>query len=95
MMCDLVADASAHGLSERRACQVLGLTPRTLQRWRLPVLAQAAALRPHPVNALTRPEAAAVVSLIRSPGHADQSCRELALSLCQGIPVIPVSHVTV
>ena len=95
MMCDLVADASAHGLSERRACQVMGLTPRTLQRWRLPVLAQAAALRPRPVNALTRPEAAAVVSLIRSPGHADQSCRELALSLCQGIPVIPVSHVTV
>jgi len=35
------------------------------------------------------------VSLIRSPDHADQSCRELALSLAQGIPTISVSHVTV
>jgi len=47
------------------------------------------------VNALTRPEAAAVVSLIRSPQHADQSCRELALSLAHGIPAIPVSPVTI
>ncbi len=95
MILDLVADATAHGLSEQGACQVLGLTPRTLQRWRQPVPAPPAAPRPRPVNALTRPEAAAVVSLIRSPAHADQSCRELALSLGQGIPVISVSHVTV
>ena len=47
------------------------------------------------MNALTRPEAAAIVSLIRSPQHADQSCRELALSLSLGIPAIPVSHLTV
>jgi len=91
----LVAEASAQGLSEHRACQVLGLTPRTLQRWRQPVPALPAVPRPRPVNALTRPEAAALVSIIRSPQHADQSCRELALSLGQGIPAIPVSHVTV
>ena len=95
MIRDLVAEAAARGLSEQRACQVLGLTPRTLQRWRQPVLTPPAGPRPRPVNALTRPEAAAVVSLIRSPEHADQSCRELALSLSQGIPAIPVSHVTV
>lgn len=95
MIRELVAEASAQGLSEQRACQVLGLTPRTLQRWRQPVSAASGAARPRPVNALTRPEAAAVVSLIRSPEHADQSCRELALSLGLGIPAIPVSHVTV
>ena len=94
-MQELVADATAHGLNERRACQVLGLTPRTLQRWRQPARAQPTEPRPRPVTALTRPEAAAVVSLIRSPAHADQSCRELALSLGLGIPAIPVSHVTV
>ena len=95
MIQDLVAEASLHGLSEWRACQVLGLTPRTLQRWRQPTPAQPAEARPRPVNALIRPEAVAVVSLIRSPEHADQSCRELALSLGLGIPAIPVSHVTV
>lgn len=95
MILDLVADATAQGLSECRACQVLGPTPRTLQRWRQPASAQPAEPRPRPANALTRPEAAAVVSLIRSPEHADQSCRELALSLSLGIPAIPVSHVTV
>jgi len=94
MIQELVADASGQGLSERRACQVLRFSPRTLQRWRQPGSAQPAAPRPRPVNALTRPEAAAVVSLIRSPEHADQSCRELALSLAQGIPAISVSHVT-
>ncbi len=95
MILALVAEASAQGLSEQRACQVLGLTPRTLQRWRQPVPALPAVPRPRPVNALTRPEAAALVSIIRSPQHADQSCRELALSLGQGIPALPVSHVTV
>lgn len=95
MIQELVAEATAHGLSERRACQVLGLAPRTLQRWRQPARTRLAKARPRPVNALTRPEAAVVVSLIRSPEHADQSCRELALSLGLGIPAIPVSHVTV
>ncbi|MEK7312722.1 MAG: DDE-type integrase/transposase/recombinase [Chloroflexota bacterium] len=95
MIQELVADATAHGLSERRAGQVLGLTPRTLQRWRQPAPTQPVEPRPRPVNALTRSEAAAVVSLIRSPQHADQSCRELALSLSLGIPAIPVSHLTV
>lgn len=95
MIRELVADATARGLSERRACQVLGLTPRTLQRWRQPAPAPPAEPRPRPVNALTRSEAALVVSLIRSPEHADQSCRELALSLGLGIPAIPVSPVTV
>jgi len=92
---ELVTEATVHGLSARRACHVLGLTPRTLQRWRQPVSASSGAARPRPVNALTRPEAASVMSLIRSPEHADQSCRELALSLGLGIPAIPVSHVTV
>jgi len=39
MILTVVANASGQGLSERRACQVLGLSPRTLQRWRQPVSA--------------------------------------------------------
>ena len=93
-----VTDARAAGLSVERACAVLGLTPRTLQRWQQPPGAKpvvAPGVRPRPVNALTRPEAAAVVSLIRSPAHADQSCRELAISLAHGIPAISVSPVSI
>ena len=92
-----VATATAEGLSIERACAVLGLAPRTLQRWQRPAQPNLAArrARPRPVNALTRPEAATVVSVIRSPEHADESCRELAASLAHGIPAISVSPVSV
>jgi hypothetical protein len=76
-----VATATSDGLSTERACAVLGLSPRTLQRWQHPARSHRASptARPRPVNALTRSEAAAVVNMIRSPTHADQSCRELAM----------------
>jgi len=96
-MLELVAEAKAQGLPEARASAVLQVSPRTLQRWREPVRPKApAAPRPRPVNALTRAEAAAVVSVIKSPAHADQSCRELALSL-ENAPeqAVSVSPVTV
>ena len=93
----LVGEAKAEGLPEKRACQVLRISPRSLQRWRRPALPKApTAPRPRPMNALTRAEAATVVSLIRSAEHADQSCRELALSLKNGsAPALSVSPVTV
>jgi putative transposase len=95
-MLELVAEAKTQGLPEQRASEVLQVSPRTLQRWRRPARPKApAAPRPRPTNALTRAEAAAVVSVIRSPAHADQSCRELALSLEnapeQAVSVSPVT----
>ncbi len=92
-----VAAAVADGLSAKRACAVLGLTPRTLQRWQRPPdpdLAPPVA-RARSFNALTRAEAATVVSITRSPAHADESCRELAASLAQGNPAISASAVSV
>lgn len=96
-MQELVGEAKAEGLPEKRACQVLRISPRSLQRWRRPPQPKAsAAPRPRPLNALTRAEAATVVSLIRSAEHADQSCRELALSLAASpATVFSVSPVTV
>lgn len=92
-----VATATAEGLSVKQACAVLGLNRRTLHRWRHRAgcrgVARRARLRP--INALTQAEAATVVSLIRSPAHADESCRELAVSLAHGIPAISVSAVSV
>lgn len=95
MILDLVTEAQAQGLSEQRASQVLGVSPRTLQRWRAPMVpVPSVTSRPRPRNALTRSEAAAVVSVIRSPLHADESCRELALTLSEKTPAVIVSHVT-
>jgi putative transposase len=95
-MLELVAEAKAQGLPEERASAVLQVSPRSLQRWRRPAQPKAPATpRPRPINALSRAEAAAVVSVIRSPAHADQSCRELALSLEnapeQAVSVSPVT----
>ena len=97
MILELVAEAKAQGLPEQRASAVLQVSPRTLQRWREPAKPKApAAPRRRPANALTRAEAAAVISVIKSPAHADQSCRELALSL-ENAPeqAVSVSPVTV
>jgi putative transposase len=97
-MLDLIVEAKAQGLPEQRACQVLRVAPRSLQRWRRPATPRPAEARPAPArphNALLREEAAAVVSVIRSPVHADQSCRELALSLENSREsAFSVSHVT-
>ena len=96
-MLELVAEAKAQGLPEERASEVLQVSSRSLQRWRRPAQPKPpAAPRPRPTNALTRAEAAAVISVIKSPAHADQSCRELALSL-ENAPeqAVSVSPVTV
>ena len=95
-MLELVAEAKAQGLPEQRASAVLQVSSRSLQRWRRPAQPKApVAPRPRPINALTRAEAAAVISVIKSPAHADQSCRELALSLEnapeQAVSVSPVT----
>ena len=99
MILDLVAEAKAEGLPTKRACDVLGLSPRTIQRWKAqlrPRPTPPPAVRRHrPHNALTASEAATVIALIRSSKHADASCRDLALALQTGPRPIYVSHVTI
>lgn len=107
-MLDLITEGQADGLTAQQACEVIGLSPRTLQRWQVsaascpitpdaatPALTLPDVLRPRPYNALTVSEATAVVALIQSPQHADASCRELALALQNGPFPTYVSHVTV
>lgn len=102
MIVDLIAEAKADGLGAKRACKVLGLSPRTVQRWKArvePLVTLSSSppvvVRCRPYNALTAREAAAVIALIRSPKHADASCRELALALEAGPTPTYVSHVTI
>ena len=109
MIRDLIAEAHGAGLTTQRACAVIGLSPRTLQRWQAadpsrsrapgiagaPITGVPVTRRPRPYNALRVCEAATIVALIQSPKHADASCRELALALEYGPFPTYVSHVTV
>ena len=102
MIVDLMAEAKAAGLPTERACEVLSLSPRTVQRWKTPATPSAAreaeppvVARSRPYNALTASEAARVIALIQSSKHADSSCRELALALQTGPNPTFVSHVTI
>ena len=109
MIRDLITEAQVNGLTAQQACEVIGLSPRTLQRWQAAdravvpppafavpsAVAASPGLHPRPYNALTAREAALVVALIQSPLHADASCRELALALEQGPVPLSVSHVTI
>jgi len=92
---DLVAEAMSQGLTQKQACAVLSLSPRTLQRWRQPVREKTATPHPRPYNALLPAESRAVEAIIRSPQHADLSCRELSLALLEGPAGIYVSPVTI
>jgi len=106
---DLITEGQADGLTAQRACEVIGLSPRTLQRWQASMASRPSTpdatvapaptlpvvVRPRPYNALTLGEAAAVVALIQSPQHADASCRELALALQNGPFPTYVSPVTI
>ncbi|HID61728.1 MAG TPA: hypothetical protein EYP49_03130, partial [Anaerolineae bacterium] len=64
MILDLVAEAMSQGLSQKRACEVLSLSPRTLQRWRRPAGERDATPRPRPHNALLPDESKAVEAII-------------------------------
>jgi putative transposase len=99
----MITEAHAAGLTVQKACSVIGLSPRTLQRWQasrpevagVPQAVAPAKPRPRRHNALTESEAATVVALIQSAKHADASCRELALALEIGPFPTYISHVTV
>ena len=74
MIMGLIAEAKAAGLPAQRSCEVLGLSPRTVQRWKAPPATktgQLAVLRSRSYNALTAREAA-------NQTHSGQGPRLLA-----------------
>ena len=72
----LVDDAIMSGARRVPACQVLGLTARTLERWRTqdsPFVradTRPTAVRPRPANRLTAAERAAVLRMANTPTFA-------------------------
>ena len=74
-MLALIDAAVAAGARQARACAVLGLSARTLQRWRRDGLqdGRCEAVRPPPANTLTAAERAQLLALLCAPAYRDLS----------------------
>jgi putative transposase len=71
MILGLVDEAVAAGARREQACDVLGLTERSIQRWRRAEVGDdgRAGPRTRPANALTSAERAKVLEVVNSPGY--------------------------
>jgi transposase InsO family protein len=69
----LVDEAVASGARRDRACDVMGLTERSMQRWRRADVGDDGRTGPRtrPANALTSAERAKVLEVVNSPGYRD------------------------
>ena len=77
-----IDEACTAGARRAQACQALGLTVRTVQRWRAagevrPDGRHAAAQRPTPANALSPEERAQVLATVNRPEFADRSPKQI------------------
>lgn len=85
-MIDLIEEACAAGARRDQACEVLGLTLRSVQRWReegeikVDGRKAAAQLRT-PANALTPTERAQILTVVNRPEFADQSPKQIVPQL--------------
>ncbi len=78
----LIDEALAGGARLQRACALLGLTPRTLQRWRQASAdRRPQALRPVPPNALSETERAQVLAVVNAPEHASLTPHQIVPKL--------------
>ena len=72
---ELIDEARASGARLKQACEVLGISTRTYQRWQheggVPSDARSTAMRPKPAHALSEAEEQAVVDLCNRPEYQD------------------------
>jgi len=89
-VCCLVDEAIAKGARQSSACRLLGISGRTVQRWRKSELAQDGRLEAHrrPTNRLSDQERGLVLELLRSPVFEGLSPRQIVPRLAdQGVYV--------
>lgn len=79
MILDMVRDTVAAGATEEGACGVLGLSSRTLQRWRASDGGDDRRCGPksRPKNGLTDRERQAVLSIVNAPAYRDLSPKQI------------------
>ena len=90
MIVDLVEEAVAHGARVEPACEVLGVSTRTVERWRKEPDAEDRRQGPRttPAHALTRAERERIVALATSPKYRNMSIRQVVPRLAdEGIYV--------
>lgn len=72
---EAIADACQAGARLHLACELVGISARTLQRWRVPEGvredARPLAVRPTPGNALSEQEREQVMAVVNEPRFAD------------------------
>jgi transposase-like protein len=80
---ELVAEAAAHGARRSKACEILGISLRTLQRWQKEPDEgdQRAGPKSEPANSLSEAEKMLVVAVATSPQFRD-------LSPAQIVPIL-------
>ena len=79
MILDLVAEAVRDGARQARACEVVGVDLRTLERWRLSGAEEDRRRGPRtePGNKLTPAERARVIEVANAPEHRDLSPKQI------------------
>lgn len=79
MILGFIDEAVAAGARREQACAVLGLTERTLQRWRVAGGGDdgRAGPRARPANALTAAERARVLEVVNAPEYRDLSPKQI------------------
>ena len=79
MILAMLDDAVRSGAALGRACEVLGLTERTVQRWRAADVGddERAGPRTRPANALTPTERANILAVVNEPENRDLSPKQI------------------
>jgi len=85
MIIALVDEAVKSGARQGKACEILRVSPRTLQRWkddRTPIADQRpTAARPEPKNKLTQEEKELVLQTINEPEYASKPPSQIVPAL--------------
>jgi len=83
MILGLIDDAVRAGARQQKACEILGLSVRAVQRWRRQGGGEDRRRGPHstPPNALSAEERQRVVEIANDPEHQDRSPKQIVPSL--------------
>ena len=82
MAITLIARAVRHGARQRRACEVIGITERSLQNWRIAGLTdRRQTVKKEPVNSLSRQEKDEILAVCNSEEFRNQPPKQIVPAL--------------
>lgn len=82
MAITLIARAVRHGARQRRACEVIGITERSLQNWRIAGLTdRRQTVKKEPINSLSRQEKDEILAVCNSEEFRNQPPKQIVPAL--------------